>query len=603
MAVIDEIKQKIDIVEVIGQYVKLTKSGRTLRAPCPFHSEKKPSFFVYPDQQTWHCFGACNTGGDVFSFIMKKEGVDFSDALRLLAEKTGVAIPSRLNTAAEDSNREKLFQINLSAAQYYSNLLLSLPAAEKARNYLKSRGLNDSSLANFQLGYSLPGWESLKQYLIGKGFIESEIIEAGLIIRADETGKTHDRFRDHIMFPIMDDRGRITGFGARVLDPNSSGPKYTNSPQTRIFDKSGSLYGFHLAKSNIRQQNLAVLVEGYMDVIIAHQYGFSNVVAPMGVAITEKQISQLKKLTHSLALALDPDTAGEEAAMRCVEYENSLDAELRVISLPGGKDPDEVIKEDPQNWKTQVEKSIPVIEYTIRVITARLDLKSIQGKTEAVNKILPIIAQVKAGTRQYQYLTKLALAINIDEKKLEAALGRFRVDRRAYESKTQAIQKATRTIRSNAIEEYILAILLRHPEIREMSGSILPEYFENSENRDIFEKWLKSEGVTFDKESLDPALQEHFESLISRTLPDDGIEKKCSDCVIRLREKFLRNLMTKQAEELALEAETGDSSSVLSKLAEIGTRNNEELKEIFETGVGYKADMISESKNKHNKES
>jgi DNA primase len=602
MAIIDEIKQKIDIVEVIGQYAKLTKSGRTLRAPCPFHSEKKPSFFVYPDQQTWHCFGACNTGGDVFSFIMKKEGLDFGDALRLLAEKAGVTLPSRINAEAEESNRDKLSQINLTAAQFYSNLLISPPAGEKARDYLKNRGVNDTSLASFQLGYSLPGWESLKQYLIGKGFVEDDIVEAGLIIRADETGKTHDRFRDHLMFPIMDDRGRITGFGARVLDPNSSGPKYINSPQTRIFDKSGTLYGFHLAKSAIRQKNLAVLVEGYMDVIIAHQYGFSNVVAPMGVAITEKQIAQLKKLTHNLALALDPDTAGEEAAMRCVEYENSLDAELKVISLPGGKDPDEVIKENSRAWQDLVEKAIPVIEYTIKVITARLDLKTIQGKSEAVNKILPIIAQVKAGTRQYQYLTRLAIAINIDEKKLEAALGRYRIDRRARESKTQALQKATRTIRSNVLEEYLLAIFLRHPEIRAMSEKILPEYFENSENRDIFDKWLKSEGI-FNKESLDPAVQEHFELLISRNLPDDEIEKRCSDCIIRLREKFLRSLTAKQGEVLAQEAEIGDQSTVLSKLEEIGTRSHEELKEIFETGVGYKADMISDSKNKRNRES
>ncbi len=254
MGVIDEIKQKIDIVEVIGQYVQLTKSGRTFRAPCPFHSEKKPSFFVYPEQQTWHCFGACNTGGDVFSFIMKKEGLDFGDALRLLAEKTGVALPSRAKSEAEDKARDKILQINQAAAQYFHNLLLSSQAAENARHYLKGRGLNDKSITDFQLGYSLPGWESLKQYLLEKGFTESELFEAGLIIKSEETGKTHDRFRDHIMFPIMDERGRVTGFGARVLDPASEGPKYINSPQTRVFDKSGSLYGIHLAKSAIRQK-------------------------------------------------------------------------------------------------------------------------------------------------------------------------------------------------------------------------------------------------------------------------------------------------------------------------------------------------------------
>ena len=339
MSVIDEIKQKVDIVEVVGQYVQLNKSGRTFRAPCPFHSEKKPSFFVYPEQQTWHCFGACNTGGDVFSFIMKKEGLDFGDAIRLLAEKTGVVLPSRANFEAEDRARDKILQINQTAAQYFHNLLLSSQAAENARQYLNRRGLNDKSISDFQLGYSLPNWESLKQYFLEKGFEENQLFEAGLIIKSPETGKSHDRFRNHLMFPIMDERGRVTGFGARVLDPASEGPKYINSPQTRVFDKSGSLFGIHLARSAIREKNLAVMVEGYMDVIIAHQFGFNNVIAPMGVAITERQINQIKKLTRNIALALDPDAAGEEAAMRCISYENSLDAEVKVITLPVGKDP------------------------------------------------------------------------------------------------------------------------------------------------------------------------------------------------------------------------------------------------------------------------
>jgi DNA primase len=585
MGVIDEIKQKVDILEIVGQYVKLTKSGRTFRAPCPFHSEKKPSFFIYPEQQTWHCFGACNTGGDVFSFIMKKEGIDFGDTLRLLAEKTGVAIPSQAKSEVEDNARDKILQINQAAAQYYHNLLLNTPAAEKARIYLNGRGLNEKSIADFQLGYSLPGWESLKQYLMERDYTENELIEAGLLIRAEESGKTHDRFRGHIMFPIMDDRGRVAGFGARVLEAAYEGPKYINSPQTRVFDKSGSLYGIHLAKSVIRQQNLAVLVEGYMDVIIAHQYGFANVIAPMGVAITERQINQIKKITHNLALALDPDTAGEEAAMRCVGYENALDAEVRVITLPSGKDPDEVIKEDTQLWQTAVERAVPVIEYTINMITAKLNLKSTQGKTEAVNTLLPVIAGVKAGTRQYQYLTKLSLAVGIDDKRLEAALGRFKDDRKARETRPVAIQKATRTIRSNPMEEYALVLLLQHPEIREKSGEILIEYFENSENRAIFDVWRRLTETDQMKESLDPATQEHFNSLIVRELPGTEIEERYADCILRLRERYLRNLERKKAELLTLEAETGDRSTVLAKNEELGIKNTEELKRIFDSRI------------------
>jgi DNA primase len=201
MSIIDDVKQKADIVEIVGQYVKLTKSGRTMRAPCPFHSEKKPSFFVYPEQQTWHCFGACNTGGDVLSFVMKKEGLDFAEALRLLADKTGVVIPSKATTDADEQVRDRIYQINQAASQYYHNLLLSSPAAEKARQYLKGRGLNEKSITDFQLGYSLSAWESLKQYLLEKDFQEGELLDAGLLIKPEGSTKTHDRFRDHIMFP------------------------------------------------------------------------------------------------------------------------------------------------------------------------------------------------------------------------------------------------------------------------------------------------------------------------------------------------------------------------------------------------------------------
>jgi DNA primase len=421
----------------------------------------------------------------------------------------------------------------------------------------------------------------LKDYLVEE-YTEQEQMAVGLLIQSERKDKSHDRFRDHIMFPIMDDRGRTTGFGARVLDDSS--PKYVNSPQSLVFDKSGSLYGIHLAKAAIRQGNLAVLVEGYMDVIVAHQFGCANVIAPMGVAITERQINQIKKLTRNISLALDPDAAGEEAAMRCIQYENSLDAEVKVISLPAGKDPDEVIKEDVGQWQNYVDRSVPVIEYTINVVTSKLDLKSSPGRTEAVNKLLPIIAEVKAGPRQYDYLTKLALVLGIEEKKLEAALGRYKVDRKARETKTQAIQKATRTFRSSPLEEYALILLLQHSDIRNSVSDDLKlksEYFENSENRVIFERLMETEEASLIKELIDPAVRDHYDALVARDVPHDQIREKYHDCVLRLKERYLRSLQQKQSEVLALEAESGDRASVLAKLEEQGTIINSELAKIF----------------------
>ncbi|MDP2917397.1 MAG: DNA primase [Dehalococcoidia bacterium] len=578
MGIVDEIKQKIDIVEVIGQYTKLTKAGRMFRAPCPFHSEKRPSFFVYPEQQTWHCFGACSTGGDVFSFIMKKEGVNFGEALRLLADRAGVTITAGAEPDAGAKEKDRLYQINLAAAQYFNNLLINSSTGEKARAYVHGRGLKPEAISSFQLGYSLNSWESLKQYLVGKGYTEEDLLTAGLIIKS-ETGKTHDRFRDHLMFPIFDDRGRVTGFGARVLD--DSLPKYVNSPQTPLFDKSGSLYGINLAKSAIRQQDLAVLVEGYMDVIMAHQSGFANVVAPMGTSITDRQISQIKKLTKNIALALDADAAGEEAMLRCVSYENALGAEVKVITLPEGKDPDEVIKQGGGAWEHLVAGAVPVVDFTISVAASRLDLSTARDKASLMNKLMPIIAEVKDVARQNHYLNRLAALTGVNQTRLEAAMVRAKPDQKAKETRVEASARALRSVRSNPVEEYFLALVLQHPELKARGSELPVEYFESSENGEIFTRWREAGDLEALKSSLDPAIREHLDNLLSRTLPDTRLEAKYADCALRLREKFLRNLETKKERILALEESGGSEVDLadLEKQQKIEVRH--ELQKVF----------------------
>src|SRR4030042_6805869 len=281
MSAIDEVKQKLDIAEVIGQYATLKKAGRNLSALCPFHSEKHPSFFVYPEQQSWHCFGACNTGGDVFAFVMKKEGLDFGEALRLLARRAGVTLPSYAAAEGKKEEKEEFFLANDAAALYYHNLLLNSPAAAKAKSYVEKRGFTAKTISDFQIGFSLDSWDALKLYLMEKGHSEKTLITAGLLVEA-EKGKPFDFFRGKLMIPIRDARGRVTGFGARVLD--DSLPKYINSPQTPTFDKSGTLYGIDRTAAGIRKQDKAIIMEGYMDVIMAHQCGVTNAVASMGTA-------------------------------------------------------------------------------------------------------------------------------------------------------------------------------------------------------------------------------------------------------------------------------------------------------------------------------
>ena len=578
MSVVDEIKQRVDIVDVVGQYVKLTKSGQTMRGLCPFHSEKHPSFFVYPEQQSWHCFGACNTGGDVFSFVMKKDDIDFGEALRILAQRTGVALDKKSEPKTKE--RDRPYQANEAAAQFFHESLLHSPDGKKARDYVASRGISLKTATDFHLGYSPNKWEALKQHLLDKGYTEAELSAAGLVIEGEEGG-THDRFRHRLMFPICDIRGRVTGFGARALD--DSLPKYTNSPQTPIFDKSGSLYGINLAKQAVRKQNMAVIVEGYTDTITAHQNGFSNVVASMGTAITEKKVNIIKRLARnvSLVLALDADEAGEEAMLRGVGYENTLDAEVKVIIIPEGKDPDDVIKEGAQLWQNLLEEALPIMDYTFNMVTAKLDLTTPKGKDIVAKELLSIIDKIKNDTRRDHYLRKLSELTETTYKELESARSRIKPDRRAQEPRQQAVAQALRPVFSSPLEEYCLALLLQHPELKASSQQPSPEHFENSENREIFVAWQEVDNLSSLKEKLDPAIGGYVDLLATKSLPPNQIEEKYANCVLRLREKFLRSLATKREAALALEAELGGTAAELAKLQQQGIEVSVQLGEVF----------------------
>jgi len=575
MSVIDDVKQKIEIIDIIGQHITLTKSGRTFRGLCPFHGEKNPSFYVYPEQQSWHCFG-CNTGGDVFSFIMKKQGIDFGEALRELAQKAGVTIPSRFEPGAESEERQKLYQINQAAALYFQSMLNS-PAGEKARKYVEKRGFTDETVKNFQLGYSLNSWESLKKYLAEKGYSEKEMLDAGLIIEGEEGKKSHDRFRDKLMFPIADTRGRVIGFGSRVLD--DSLPKYINSPQTPIFDKSGSLYAVNIAKEAIREQGLVVIVEGYMDVITAHQNGFNNVVASMGTSVTERQVNTLKRITKNITLALDADAAGEEAMLRGVEFENALGAEVKVVILPQGKDPDDVIKEDAQAWPQLLAGALPVVDFTFNMVASGLDLATAKDKSLAVEKLLPILAEIKDPIRQAHYLQKLAQLVQVSERSVEAALSRLKIrPRRApIEPKPEVAQP----LLSNRLEEDCLALLLQHPEIKIKDDELLPEYFESSQNREIFIARQESAKIEELRDGLDPATHEQFDALLGRSLSPNRIAQKYVEYILRLRERHLRGLEAKIEAVLAQEAESGGKDAELAKLKELGIEVSIKLREVF----------------------
>ncbi len=553
MSTVDEVKQRLDIVDVISGYIGLDKAGRNFKARCPFHEEKTPSFIVFPDRQSWRCFG-CGAGGDMVSFVMKKEGLDFSGALKTLAERAGVTL-ERKKRSTEDKLVDRLSLINEAAADYYHDLLLKDAVAEAARNYVKKRGLANETVTRFRLGFS-PS-DGLKRNLTGQGYSEDELLAAGLI--GEKEGRKYDLFRNRLIFPISDIKGKVVGFGARALD--NSQPKYLNTSQTALFDKSGILYGVDLARGAIRESGLAVIVEGYMDVITAHQHGFTNVVASMGTSLTDKQVRILRGLTKSLAFALDPDVAGEVATMRGIDIarhnlerqnvelptllgaESKLRANITIIALPKDKDPDDVIRENPQEWQRLVDEAAPLMEHIISVTASKLDLTKPEGKSLASEQLLPMIAELEDETQREFYLGKLAGLLGLREKVLLDKAASLLRTRREKNVKT-APRPASAVRSGDPLEERCLSLLLQHPELRDKAGDLLPEHFELSENREIFIAWRDASGREELYNRIDKDLQWHLEWLLQEAEPPVENElmwqEELAKCINRLEERRLQ---------------------------------------------------------------
>ncbi|MFO7537951.1 MAG: DNA primase, partial [Chloroflexota bacterium] len=403
MSVTEEIKSRLDIVDYIGENLQLRRSGRNYAAFCPFHSNTRtPAFYIFPETQTWRCFGACAEGGDIFSYVMKRQGWDFKEALKHLAQRAGVELePQTPAVQQRQAAEEKQVDLLTAAADYFHHLLLSAPQAEAARSYLAKRALNDDAIATFKLGFALNSWDACRTHFNEQGYSDEELLAVGLLTENPDKGTRYDRFRGRLIFPIRDGNGRIVGFGARTLDPDGI-PKYLNSPQTDLFDKSAILYGLDLAKRAIRQERQVVIVEGYMDVIQAWQHGFHTVVAQMGTALTEAQMQQLKRYSKRFVMALDADAAGAKATLRSldvaretldqeveirfdarglVQHEGRLKADIRIVTMPPGEDPDSIIRQDPARWPALLEQAKPVVAYVIDTAVADLDFNDPKAKT------------------------------------------------------------------------------------------------------------------------------------------------------------------------------------------------------------------------------
>jgi DNA primase len=437
MSVTDDIKARVDILELVQSYnVALKKAGRLWKACCPFHAERTPSFVVYPESGTWRCFGSCAEGGDIFSFVMKHDNVDFKGALEILAQRVGIELKPQSSAQKEQEARlEKLRSLLSEAAEFFHKMLHESDGATFARAYVASRGLQEPAINQFLIGYAPLDWHAALAHLQQIGYTEDEIIEVGVAIR-NENGKVYDRFRNRLMIPIRDPRGQVIGFGARALDPKDN-PKYLNSPQTPLFDKGHTLFAFDAARRAIRETETAVIVEGYMDALQAHQAGFANVVAQMGTALTDVQLRILVKYAKKLVIALDPDEAGVNATMRSLAVARStlgearaefdvkgvlrqatrLDLDIRIMTLPDGQDPDDLLRDTPDRWEALVNSAQPVIDYVIDRGTARVTPQMSMPDREAIaREILPILLENDA--HRHYSVQKLALRLRINERDL-----------------------------------------------------------------------------------------------------------------------------------------------------------------------------------------
>lgn len=420
-----EIKQKVDIVDLISSYVRLKKSGRHMGGLCPFHNEKSPSFMVSPELQIFKCFG-CGKGGDVFSFIEEAEGLDFPGALQLLADRAGVKLKSNKMSPALEK-KERLQKINRIAAEYFNYILVNHKIGDEARDYSKKRGITDLAIKKFGLGYSPRSWDSLGKYLIKKGFTEGEIISSGLALPKDGSRGYYDRFRGRLMFPIKDYSGRVLGFSGRALG-ESDQPKYMNSPESEIFKKGEVLFGLDLSKEYIKKEDSVIVTEGQLDMLTPFMAGTPNIVSSLGTALTSFQLKLLKRFTDNIILAFDTDSAGEGASKRGIELAEDAGMNVKILILPEGfKDPDECAKNDVVSWKKSVKNAKNIHDYFFLKAETKYDKNDSLGKKRIAGELLPIISKIGNEIVKAHYIKKLSSLLGIEDVTVEKELRKIRL--------------------------------------------------------------------------------------------------------------------------------------------------------------------------------
>lgn len=561
---VEEIKNRLNITEVIGSYIKLSKTGANFRAVCPFHSEKKPSFFVSPVRQIWHCFG-CGAHGDIFGFIMQIEGVEFGDALRTLAQKAGVELKRQTPEYLQlKSERQRLYEICEWAARFFEKQIEESNAGKQAKKYLLGRGLSENSIKNWRVGYAPDVWQGLSDFLTSSGYKKEEIEKAGLGLTS-EKGSFYDRFRGRIIFPIFDLNSQVIGFGGRVFKEKDKTEiaKYVNTPNTLLYDKSRALYGLNRAKLDIRKKDACILVEGYTDVIMLHQAGFQNVVATSGTALTPWQLKILKRYSENIFTAFDMDVAGDNATKRGIDLAQTLGFNIKVLLMPEDYDPADIIAKNQNDWEKILENAKSILNFYFDTTFSREDSKTPEGK-KAISKILlPVIKRIPNGIERSFWVQTLAKKLEVKEEAVTEELKKVKLSQDLLGLEPEEIINLPQKSRRELLEERLLALILKSPENLD---------FLNKEDFVLFSPQIYQIADCFREKKSPDKLSPELVSFVNYLSLKSEIEEEEIDpiaefknCLKEFRCLEIKNKLDKISKNIKL-AEDGKKSKELERL-------------------------------------
>lgn len=578
---VEVIKQRLDVVDVIRDYLTLKQSGSHFKAVCPFHHEKSPSFMVNRERQIWHCFG-CQEGGDIFTFVQRIENIDFREALRLLAEKAGIELTNDQKTEVNRNEKTRLLDVVLTAANVYHRILREVAGAAGAREYLNKRGVSDEMIKEFQVGFSPPAWDLMTQHLIKKGFALDDCSKAGVtIVKTEGRARNFDRFRGRIMFPIWDTHGRVIGFTGRILiETKDSGGKYVNTPETPLFHKGNVIYALHLAKNTIKEKGFAVLVEGQMDVIACHQSGMKNVVACSGTALTVEQLRLLKRYTDELRMAFDGDAAGQHAAERSVSLALAEGFVVKIISIPdgGGKDADECIKKDPAVWELAVKNAKPFMEHMMSTLLPEENrtaiLKDARQKHQLSQKIVTFIGLLPSAIERDHWVQQASMTLQVSSDALIDLIKRIRANTPQQKPVEEQKQKTPQML--VMLEERIMALLQEEFSLFEEVNQILdPDTFVEPAHTALYKAWGNGyTSATAPKTRgpvAAPVKDPTLELLLSAVYSDLGSKERQNE--LRSLTKRLRDIyLTEQREMLIREIQLAEAAGNSARVSELLVR-------------------------------